>query len=69
MDMIKNPNGRFILQISSLGYNPYKNLVNHIFTNTQQAPPATQSFLVSPVKVASISIQLTMVVLLDKLNK
>ena len=44
-------------RISSFGYNPYKNLLNHIFTNTQQAPPATQSFLVFPEKVASIRVQ------------
>ena len=58
MEMINIEKARFILHISSLGYNPYKNLVNHIFTNTQQAPSATQSFLVSPEKVASMSAQL-----------
>ena len=59
IDIISIEKAKFILQISSLGYKPYKNLVNHIFTNTQQAPSATQSFLVSPEKVASINAQLT----------
>ena len=58
MEMINIEKARFILQISSLGYKPYKKRVNHIFTNTQQAPSVTQSFLVSPEKVASMSAQL-----------
>ena len=53
MEMIYIEKARFILQISSLGYKPYKKRVNHIFVNTQQAPLPLQSSFEEPAKLAS----------------